>query len=214
MAELALCRLTTYGCSARKGDLWKKTKAKTPGQPASKSYAGAVQDSRSVTDRRTLLLMQLYVVPRCQRPATCRLPSQLPRTARARPFRDIRCADRPRHGTVGLRRQLGSSALAASAGDTQQVDRAAVGPFRQLGLWTAVDAAATVGSIVGALAFFITSEAVFASIPVILPLVAWYAGRQKEGLQVEVSTALFQPRLLSCQCLLAITYKIGQDHIC
>ena len=92
-----------------------------------------------------------------------------------------------------LRRQLRSAGTIASAGDGTQVNHAAVGPSRQLRLWSAVDAAATIGSIVGALAFFVTSEAVLGSIPVILPLVAWYAGRQKEGLQVQVSIALSYP---------------------
>lgn len=180
----------------------------------SKSCAVAVLDTCGGTDRRPLLRMQLYLVPRCQRPATCRLHAKLPRTARARPFRDIGCNDRPGRRIVDVRRQLRSSGIVVSASDTKQADHAAVGPSRQLGFWSAVDAAATVGSIVGALAFFITSEAVLASVPVILPLVAWYAGRQKEGLQVEVSIALFQPRLLSCQWIFAILCTIGQDRIC
>lgn len=50
----------------------------------------------------------------------------------------------------------------------------------------AIDVAATVGSVAGAVAFLITSEAVLAGIPILLPLVGWYAGRQKEGLQIEV----------------------------
>ena len=85
-----------------------------------------------------------------------------------------------------MRPQLRSVGVIAFATDSKQVGKAAVGPFRQLTLWTAVDAAATIGSIAGAVAFLITSEAVLAGIPVVLPLVAWYAGRQKEGLQVEV----------------------------
>ncbi|KAL0033584.1 hypothetical protein WJX79_005150 [Trebouxia sp. C0005] len=58
---------------------------------------------------------------------------------------------------------------------------------QQLGLWTAIDAAATLGSIAGALAFIITSEALLAGIPIVLPLVAWYAGRQKANLQIEAA---------------------------
>ena len=50
-----------------------------------------------------------------------------------------------------------------------------------------LDATATIGSIIGALAFVITSEAMLAGIVAVLPLVAWYAGRQKEHLQIEVS---------------------------
>lgn len=90
-----------------------------------------------------------------------------------------------------MQRQLKPVRVVVRASGGKQVDHAAVKPFRQLGLWTAIDAAATLGSIAGALAFIITSEAVLAGIPVILPLVAWYAGRQKEGLQVEVSTSPF-----------------------
>ncbi|KAL3147608.1 hypothetical protein ABBQ38_014660 [Trebouxia sp. C0009 RCD-2024] len=86
-----------------------------------------------------------------------------------------------------MQRQLKPVRVVVRASGGKQVDHAAVKPFRQLGLWTAIDAAATLGSIAGALAFIITSEAVLAGIPVILPLVAWYAGRQKEGLQVEAA---------------------------
>jgi len=63
---------------------------------------------------------------------------------------------------------------------------------QQLGLWTAIDAAATLGSIAGALAFIVTSEALLAGIPIVLPLVAWYAGRQKEHLQTEVGSSMYQ----------------------
>lgn len=170
--------------------------------------SNAVLHTRGVT-HRCRLLMQLYLVPQCQRPAACRLQSKCPCTARARPLRNIGYNDRPQRRIVDMRRQLRSSGTVVSASDSKQADHAAVGPSRQLGLWTAVDAAATVGSIVGALAFFITSEAVIASVPVILPLVAWYAGRQKEGLQVEVSTARFLPRLLSCQLYLQQHSKVG-----
>ena len=63
-------------------------------------------------------------------------------------------------------------------------------PFKSSGQvrwWTALDATATIGSIIGALAFVITSEAILAGIVAVLPLVAWYAGRQKEHLQIEVT---------------------------
>ena len=156
----------------------------------------AVLNTCGMDNRKGLYSMPLYLAPQCLRPATCRLRCNCPCTARVRPFCKIGCTYslRPRSVTVG--RQPTSPRTVASASDGKQVDHATVGPFRQLELWTAVDAAATIGSIVGALAFFITSEAVLASIPVILPLVAWYAGRQKEGLQVKVSTAFFCPRLL------------------
>ncbi len=74
-------------------------------------------------------------------------------------------------------------------------------PTKQLGLWTAIDAAATFGSIAAALAFIITSEALLAGIPVVLPLVAWYAGRQKEGIQIEVSSSFCHGASLSMQPL-------------
>lgn len=96
-----------------------------------------------------------------------------------------------------MQRQLKPAGVSIRASNDKPVGHATVKPSRQLGLWTAIDAAATIGSIAGALAFIITSEAALASIPVVLPLVAWYAGRQKEGLQVEVSTALLH-QLLSC----------------
>ena len=143
--------------------------------------------------RDQLYQMPLNLALQCLRPATCRLHPKFPCTERVRPFRNLRCTNSLRHRSVTLRRQHASARTIASASDGKQVEHAAVGPFGQLELWTGIDAAATIGSIVGAIAFFVTSEAVLASIPVILPIVAWYAGRQKEGLQVKVSTALSCP---------------------
>lgn len=137
--------------------------------------------------------MPFYLAPQCLQPAGSRLHSNFPCTARVRPFRKTGCIGSLGHQSVTRRRQPRSPGTIASAIGGKQGDHAAVGPSRQLGLWGALDAAATIGSIVGALAFFITSETVLASVPVVLPLVAWYAGRQKEGLQVTVSTAFSCP---------------------
>ena len=82
-----------------------------------------------------------------------------------------------------LQRRYKSGVFVASAGHSQDLP---IKSAQQLRLWTAVDATATIGSIAGALAFFVTSEALLAGIPVILPLLAWYADRRKESLQVEV----------------------------
>lgn len=150
----------------------------------------AALNTCDVNNRGKLYMMPLRLAPQCVRPATCRLHITLARTARVRCLRKIGSTHPLRHRSATLRRQLNLAGPIASASDGKQVAHTAVRPFSQLGMWTALDAAATIGSIVGALAFFITSEAVLASIPVILPLVAWYAGRQKEGLQVKASTAL------------------------
>ncbi len=84
----------------------------------------------------------------------------------------------------------GPSSIASRASGRSQ--DSPVKSAQQLGLWTAIDAAATLGSIAGALAFIITSEALLVGIPVVLPLVAWYAGRQKENLQIEVGNSIHQ----------------------
>ena len=90
-----------------------------------------------------------------------------------------------------LHRRIARPLLAVSrASASGPADNLPIKSSGQLGLWTAIDAAATIGSIVGALAFIVTSEAILVGIPVVLPLVAWYAGRQKEGLQIEVSSTL------------------------
>ncbi|KAL0047178.1 hypothetical protein WJX82_008722 [Trebouxia sp. C0006] len=81
----------------------------------------------------------------------------------------------------------GPSSIASRASGPSQ--DSPVKSAQQLGLWTAIDAAATLGSVAGALAFIITSEALLVGIPVVLPLVAWYAGRQKENLQIEAAIA-------------------------
>ena len=82
----------------------------------------------------------------------------------------------------------GPSSIASRASGRSQ--DSPVKSAQQLGLWTAIDAAATLGSIAGALAFIITSEALLVGIPVVLPLVAWYAGRQQQNLQIEVGSSI------------------------
>ncbi len=95
----------------------------------------------------------------------------------------------------------GPSSVASRASGRSQ--DSPVKSAQQLGLWTAIDAAATLGSIAGALAFIITSEALLAGIPVLLPLVAWHAGRQKENLQIEVGSLIHQ--LAHCrQCIMPV----------
>ena len=61
-------------------------------------------------------------------------------------------------------------------------------PNKEQALWTVLDAMATLGSIAGAAALLTTTQTLFVGFPLILPLVAWYAGRQKERLKVEVSS--------------------------
>lgn len=56
-----------------------------------------------------------------------------------------------------------------------------------MALWTAVDVGATLGSIGGAVAFILTQEALLVSLPVVLPLFALYASRQREGMKVQVT---------------------------
>lgn len=51
--------------------------------------------------------------------------------------------------------------------------------------WTAVDASAWLGTVGAAVAFVLTQEAVLAGAPVVLPLLALYASRQRERLAVE-----------------------------
>ena len=138
-----------------------------------------------------MLLLQLHDMPRCM---TC----SGVRHAGSNACASLQCAVWPRaryrHGLIGWRhnqsctvmRQPKQAARVSCASNGNQVDRLPVRPVKQLGLWTAIDVAATVGSVAGALAFLITSEAVLAGIPILLPLVGWYAGRQKEGLQLEV----------------------------
>ncbi|DBB01005.1 hypothetical protein WJX77_011002 [Trebouxia sp. C0004] len=109
-----------------------------------------------------------------------------PAKQRQRPY-SARCfATRWRRTAVQPRGNGPSSIASRASGRSQD---SPVKSAEQLGLWTAIDAAATLGSIAGALAFIITSEALLAGIPVVLPLVAWYAGRQKENLQIEVAIA-------------------------
>ena len=78
---------------------------------------------------------------------------------------------------------------------------APVKPSRQLSLWTALDVGATIGSLGSALACILTAEAALAGVPIALLLVAWYAGRQKERLHVEVSNTAKPQAVLSC-CIL------------
>lgn len=198
--------------------LWKMNAGQVKQQSQQRSHCNciycsmAVLNTCGVNNRKGLYLMQLYLAPQCLGPATCRLRYECPRTSRVRSFRKIGCTHPLRHRSVTVGRQLTLAGTVASASDGKQVDHATVGPVRQLELWTAVDAAATIGSIIGALAFFITSEAILASIPVILPLVAWYAGRQKEGLQVKVSNAFSCIRLLLSRW--ALLFRIGSSHVC
>lgn len=101
-----------------------------------------------------------------------------------------RClATRWRKISVQPRGNKPSSIASRASGPSQD---SPVKSAQQLGLWTAIDAAATLGSVAGALAFIITSEALLVGIPVVLPLVAWYAGRQKENLQIEVGSPIHQ----------------------
>lgn len=52
------------------------------------------------------------------------------------------------------------------------------------------------GAVGAAAAFLITQEAMLAAAPVALPLLAIYAGRQRERLQAEVRRSLQRPNLL------------------
>ena len=55
----------------------------------------------------------------------------------------------------------------------------------KLGMWTALDVTATLGSVGGAVAFILTQELMLVGLPVLLPLLALYASRQRESAAVE-----------------------------
>ena len=53
-------------------------------------------------------------------------------------------------------------------------------------LWDLLDIGASLGAVSAAIAFVFTAEAMLAGMPVVLPLVAMYASRQRQRLQAEV----------------------------
>lgn len=57
-------------------------------------------------------------------------------------------------------------------------------------LWSAVNFGACLASAAGAVAFFLTSEALLLGLPTALPLIALLASKQREKLQAEVSRVL------------------------
>ena len=54
-------------------------------------------------------------------------------------------------------------------------------------LWSMLDVTATLGSVCGAVACIILEEAWLMCLPVILPLIALYASRQRERVSLQVS---------------------------
>lgn len=60
-------------------------------------------------------------------------------------------------------------------------------------IWTALDVGATLGAVGGAVAFVLTEEVILVGLPVILPLVAFFASRQRERLRLEASTLCMGP---------------------
>lgn len=61
--------------------------------------------------------------------------------------------------------------------------------------WTAVDASAWLGTVGAAVAFVLTQEAMLAAAPVVLPLLALYASRQRERLVASDESARQLARL-------------------
>jgi hypothetical protein len=100
---------------------------------------------------------------------------------RPRPVKPGRLGNGTAHGLCRFTR--------CSATEISDSERAAFRSGRNwmLGLWTALDVGATLGSIGGAVAFILTQEALLVSLPVVLPLFALYASRRRESMKVEVS---------------------------
>lgn len=63
-------------------------------------------------------------------------------------------------------------------------------------LWATIDVTATLGSVCGAVAFIILEEAWLMGLPVILPLIALFANRQREKVSLQASHCL---PLTSCK---------------
>jgi hypothetical protein len=61
--------------------------------------------------------------------------------------------------------------------------------------WTAVDTSAWLGTVGTAVAFVLTQEAMLAAAPVVLPLLALYASRQRERLAVAAAQSAQLRRL-------------------
>ena len=61
--------------------------------------------------------------------------------------------------------------------------------------WTAVDTSAWLGTVGSAVAFILTQEAMLAAAPVVLPLLALYASRQRERLASAADSAVQLARL-------------------
>lgn len=57
-------------------------------------------------------------------------------------------------------------------------------------LWATIDVTATLGSVCGAVAFIILEEAWLMGLPVILPLIALFANRQREKVSLQASHCL------------------------
>ena len=65
-------------------------------------------------------------------------------------------------------------------------------------LWATVDVTATLGSVCGAVAFIILEEAWLMGLPVILPLIALFANRQREKVSLQASFG--SPSWSACSC--------------
>lgn len=82
-----------------------------------------------------------------------------------------------------------STCAAASPSITTEQDAGGGGGGWKLGLWTALDVTATLGSVGGAVAFVLTQEVMLVGLPIVLPLLALYASRQREAAALEVRPA-------------------------
>lgn len=76
-------------------------------------------------------------------------------------------------------------------------------------LWATVDVTATLGSVCGAVAFIILEEAWLMGLPVILPLIALFANRQRE--KVSLQASLGSPSCSACSCE---TYRQACSDAC
>ena len=98
-------------------------------------------------------------------------------------------AGRPQHRNRAQARRFPCIASAASSGEGSAGNRHGW----KLGLWTALDVTATLGSVGAAVAFVLTQELLLVGFPVVLPLVALYASRQRESALVEVCFCTLLP---------------------
>ena len=102
-----------------------------------------------------------------------------------------------RHSTSSRRRYYGgcriATCAAAAPSIASQQDASGRGGGWKLGLWTALDVTATLGSVGGAVAFILTQEALLVGLPIVLPLLALYASRQREAAALEVRSPIFPP---------------------